>query len=139
MTKNTFLLLICTIIFTSNSFSQSLKESDLIGSWSPKNLDIDLNEFDQVDEDSNKVVLMGFKMFHNSKFIFNEDHSFNIITEFTEMEDAMLRGKWQFNKETSLISISNDNELLMDISVEYTNNKFYFSIEETPFVLIVEK
>ncbi len=126
------------MLFTfSKIYSQNFAESNLVGNWNVKSIEI-LN----ISEDlgSQEKLEMMKKLFLKSKFEFQADKHINFKFEIEEME--IKNQLWKFNSFENLITVSElkDNKaILMEIKVLVENSKVYFIILETPFKLEVFK
>ena len=135
-------VLIIVLFFTSMAiYSQSIKESDLIGKWNVVNLEGELPSV-KAEKETMDALMRAFK---ESTFEFGSDHSFTFDIDFIGIEDMMIKVHWKYDAKKSKIVIQDweDKENwgggLMEITVKKQNDKVFFRLTESPFVLEVKK
>jgi hypothetical protein len=136
--KITFLLLIVNYI----CFSQSIKESELIGTWKVENIVGEIPKMPKSDQQQKMDLLI--KAFKSSTFEFKSNHIFNFNIDFPELKDMMKNTHWKLKSESYImIQESKDKNIdkyeLMGIKVSKKEGKIFFIMTESPFVLEMKK
>lgn len=116
---------------------QNLLETNLIGNWKVKSVEI-LNISEDLGDLKKLEVLK--KLLLKSEFEFKADKHFNFKIEMKDME--VKNELWRFNSFKDAIIVTeekNKNSLLMEIKVIVEKNKISFILLESPFKLEVIK
>ncbi|MDO5979193.1 hypothetical protein [Flavivirga spongiicola] len=131
------------VLFFANmaTYSQSIKESELIGKWNVVNLEGELPSV-EAEKETMDALMRAFK---ESTFELESDHSFTFDIDFIGIEDMMIKVHWKYDAKKSKIVIQEweDKEKwnggLMEIIVKKQNGKVFFRLTESPFILEVKK
>lgn len=139
----TFTILLCLILLSSRLLSQELKEEEFLGTWKVINCSI-IPEFEKELDGTAKTKMeqMG-KGFVGSIFYFGADHKFAIsftknTPSFMKELELPVEAKWKIEKGKSiLIGTKKDGYTLMGIIIESKQEKKYFILDDTPYILEV--
>lgn len=120
-------------------FSQTITETNLIGTWKVTNLSGETPP--PLNKEHQKKLEELINAFKNATFEFKKDKTFNFNIDFVELGEMLKNKKWEFDSENLKINIKDttDNGLLMVIDIVKNKNQFLFLLSETPFVLEVKK
>ena len=130
-------ILVLFLLSASFLFSQSIKESELIGLWNVVNVEGTI----EIKEDEKEMLDALLKAFKESTFEFESNKNFTLDIDFIGIEDMLRNVHWDYSPEDSSILIENwgKKDNLMMIKVEKKDGKMFFKLSETPLILEVEK
>ena len=131
-----FYLIIC-----DQAYTQGLTKGKITGEWICKEVSINS---DKVTPDRRAAAEMMKNGFLNSKFIFGSNGIFSlqlpkespaVMKEFNFLN----KKQWFLDQKNHFITIGTSKENLMKIQINEADGFLIFMLEETPFVLRMEK
>jgi hypothetical protein len=112
-------------------------EKDIIGKWAI--IKVHYDKTDDMTKDDERLLDNIAGNLLNSVFQFNADKTFSTTMDFGP-EMKMNKGYWTINEGMiSLAETAGSKSILMDISVKANKGKTFFLLEESPFILEMQK
>ncbi len=131
-----------TLALNLDASAQTFPEKEVIGTWIVNKFENQMKD-SEIPPDQKEMMVKMEKAFLESKFIFQEDKK--CFFEFSFEEMAVKNGHWKYDGNSGSIVIQEwkdkdkNGSILMGIQIMTKGDKIFFMVEETPFVLEVEK
>jgi len=132
-------LLILILGFVLQVKSQSLTDTEIVGTWSV----LQINVLTKLPDDQKKTVDRLKEAFLRSKFEFNADHTFIFDFELEKMKIA--NGYWKYNdwNKSFVIQDQKDKDTndwkLMEIFTKREGDKIVFQLHDIFVELVMNK
>ena len=126
-------ILLFSILFTCFISSQNFTESDILGDWAVKNVQVTTSGLSEAQLEYIDTIKNAYA---NAVFQFKEDAVFNMEIDFEEITERLQNSCWKFRNENSQIVVLDCNEIASkELSWEFpfkiskVDDKVLFTIE----------
>jgi hypothetical protein len=139
---NRILIIMLCVIGPSLAVGQTFNREQIVGVWTSREISF-TEQVGQTPEEK-ATIAKTKRGLVNSQFIFKPNGLFllqlpaHAPAEFRELE-SMNNKMWHIKSKERMVFVGSLDEDLMIINVKIANGFYYFSIQDTPLVLKMEK